>query len=111
MILPEPPQRGQPRSTAKKPWVARTRPAPPQAPQTVGLGPGLAPEPSQVSQVMAALGTVRLATAAAEHLPKDVAEHVVEDVAGVEALAAEPARPALRTVDAGMAEAVIGRAL
>jgi hypothetical protein len=45
---------GQARSTAKKPWVARTRPAPPQVPQTVGLVPGLAPEPSQTSQVMAA---------------------------------------------------------
>ncbi len=38
----------------KKPWLRRTRPAPPQVPQAVGLVPGLAPEPSQVSQVMAA---------------------------------------------------------
>ena len=37
--------------------LARTRPAPPQEPQTVGLVPGLAPEPSQASQVMEA-GTV-----------------------------------------------------
>ncbi len=41
----------------KKPWLARTRPAPPQVPQMVGLVPGLAPEPSQASQVMEA-GTV-----------------------------------------------------
>ena len=44
----------QARSIEKKPWLARTRPAPPQPPQTVGLVPGLAPEPSQVSQVMEA---------------------------------------------------------
>ncbi len=42
---------------AKKPWVALTRPAPPQLPQTVGVVPGLAPEPSQLSQVIEA-GTV-----------------------------------------------------
>jgi hypothetical protein len=36
----------------KNPCVARTRPAPPQVPQTVGLVPGLAPDPSQTSQVM-----------------------------------------------------------
>ena len=54
---PDPPQRGQARSMEKKPWVARTRPWPPQALQVVGLVPGLAPEPSQVSQVSAA-GTV-----------------------------------------------------
>ena len=35
----------------KKPWEARTRPWPPQLVQVVGLVPGLAPEPSQVSQV------------------------------------------------------------
>ena len=54
---PEPPQRGQARSMEKKPCVARTRPWPPQALQVVGLVPGFALEPSQVSQVMAA-GTV-----------------------------------------------------
>ncbi len=32
--------------------------APPQAPQTLGQVPGLAPEPSQVSQVMAAGTTI-----------------------------------------------------
>ena len=42
----------------KKPWVARTRPAPPQALQVVGLVPGWAPEPSQVSQVSAAGTTI-----------------------------------------------------
>ena len=38
----------------KKPWLARTRPAPPQPLQVVGLVPGLAPVPSQASQVRAA---------------------------------------------------------
>ena len=41
----------------KKPWLARTRPAPPQPVQVVGLVPGRAPEPSQVSQLSEA-GTV-----------------------------------------------------
>ncbi len=49
-IRPEPPQRGQVRSIEKKPWVARTRPAPPQVAQAVGLVPGLQPEPLQSSQ-------------------------------------------------------------
>ena len=35
----------------KKPWLARTRPWPPQVWQLVGWEPGLAPDPSQVSQV------------------------------------------------------------
>ncbi len=56
-MAPEPPQRGQARSMEKKPWVARTRPWPLQVVHWVGLVPGLAPEPSQVSQVSAA-GTV-----------------------------------------------------
>ena len=95
----------------KKPWVARTRPAPPQVLQVVGLVPGLAPEPSQVSQVMRggdgdldlgagvgllegdlqvvaqvlAAGRTALlaAAAAAEHVAEDVAEHLVEDVVHV----------------------------
>ena len=53
ITLPAPPQRGQVRSTAKKPWVARTRPAPPQVWQVVAWVPGLAPEPSHTSQVWA----------------------------------------------------------
>ena len=52
--LPEPPQRGQVRSMEKKPWLARTRPAPLQVAQVVGLEPGAQPEPSQASQVRAA---------------------------------------------------------
>ena len=52
IISPEPPQRGQVRSTWKKPLAWRTRPAPPQVEQMTGLVPALAPEPSQTSQVM-----------------------------------------------------------
>jgi hypothetical protein len=62
-----------------------------------------------VTQVLAALGTVRLATTAAEHLAEHVAKDVVEDIAGVGA--AEAALSALRAVHPGMAEAIIGRAL
>ena len=51
-MRPEPPQRGQARSIEKKPWLARTRPAPWQVVQGVGLVPGLAPDPPQGSQVM-----------------------------------------------------------
>ena len=42
---------------AKKPWLARTRPAPPQVVQVVGVVPGLQPEPVQASQFSDA-GTV-----------------------------------------------------
>ena len=35
----------------KPPWLARTRPTPLQVVQVLGLEPGLAPEPEQVSQV------------------------------------------------------------
>ena len=42
---------------AKNPWLARTRPAPPQVAQTVGLVPGFQPEPEHSSQVSEA-GTV-----------------------------------------------------
>ncbi len=38
----------------KKPWLARTRPAPAQLTQDVGLAPGAQPEPLQSSQVSAA---------------------------------------------------------
>ena len=58
IIWPEPPQRGQVRSTVKKPWLVRTRPWPAQVAHWVGLAPGLAPEPSQASQVMAAGTTI-----------------------------------------------------
>ena len=54
ITLPEPPQRGQARSMEKKPWLARTRPWPPQVWQLCACVPGRAPDPSQVSQVMAA---------------------------------------------------------
>lgn len=56
--MPEPPQRGQARSMEKKPCEARTRPWPLQVVQAVGLVPGLAPVPSQASQVMAAGTTI-----------------------------------------------------
>jgi hypothetical protein len=51
MTWPRPLQRGQARSTAKKPCWARTRPWPLQVSQVLGEAPGLAPEPSQVSQL------------------------------------------------------------
>ncbi len=38
----------------KKPWLARTRPAPLQLAQAVGWEPGAQPEPEQSSQVSAA---------------------------------------------------------
>ena len=43
---------------AKKPWAARTRPAPPQVGQVTGLVPGLAPPPSQASQLMAVAAVI-----------------------------------------------------
>ena len=43
---------------AKKPCEARTRPAPPQVGQVVGLVPGLAPTPSQASQVKAVAAVI-----------------------------------------------------
>ena len=63
-MRPAPPQRGQVRSMVKKPWLARTRPAPPQLAQAVGLAPGAQPEPEQSSQVSAA-GTLISASAPA----------------------------------------------
>ena len=49
---PRPWQVGQVRSMWKKPpWLARTRPAPPQVGQVFGLVPGFEPEPEQMSQV------------------------------------------------------------
>ena len=36
----------------KKPWLARTRPAPWQVAQVTGCVPGLAPEPLHSSQAM-----------------------------------------------------------
>ena len=60
MTSPRPLQVGQVRSTAKKPWLARTRPAPPQVPQVFGFEPVLAPVPEQTSQVTA-VGTLIVA--------------------------------------------------
>ena len=58
---PRPWQVGQVRSMWKKPpWLARTRPAPPQVGQVFGLVPGLEPEPEQ-----------RLAGDAGRHLDLD----------------------------------------
>ena len=45
MISPRPWQRGQVRSMVKKPWLARTLPAPPQVGQVEGWVPALAPVP------------------------------------------------------------------
>ena len=51
MISPRPWQEGQVRSMVKKPWLARTLPAPPQVGQVEGWVPALAPLPVQASQV------------------------------------------------------------
>ena len=51
MISPRPWQEGQVRSMVKKPWVARTLPAPLQVGQAEGCVPVLAPVPVQVSHV------------------------------------------------------------
>src|SRR5690349_23432184 len=51
IIWPRPWQPGQVRSSVKKPWACRIRPAPPQAEQFFGLVPTLAPVPEQDSQV------------------------------------------------------------
>jgi hypothetical protein len=137
MMRPWPPQRGQVRSMAKKPWDARMRPAPPQVWQVWGWGPRLGARPvaglaglggrdldlhvgageglfeadlQVVAQVLAPRRTGRAPAARAEHLAKHIAEHLGEDVAGV----AEPgagAEAARAAVHPGMTEAVIGRAL
>ena len=102
----------------------------------MALVPGLAPEPSQtshadggggadldlvagvglfegdleiVAQILAARGAAAALLAAPEHVAEDIAEHVVEDVVDV-AEAGLAAATGL-AVDAGMAEAVVGRAL
>ena len=51
MILPVPRQWGQVCCTLKKPWRICTEPLPPQVVQVLGLVPGLAPLPWQVSQL------------------------------------------------------------
>ncbi len=51
MTLPSPRQVGQVCCTEKKPCCIRTCPIPPQVEQVVGLVPGLAPLPPQVSQL------------------------------------------------------------
>src|SRR6201999_2230766 len=51
IIWPRPWQPGQVRSSVKKPWAWRTRPAPPHIEQVFGLVPDLAPVPEQDSQV------------------------------------------------------------
>ena len=51
MISPRPWQDGHVRSMVKKPWLARTLPAPPQVGQAEGWVPVLAPLPVQTSQV------------------------------------------------------------
>ena len=121
----------------KKPCCARTLPAPLQVPQADGRVPARAPEPPQGSQctvpgtrivrLLAAVGvlqrdfhvvaevraTCRLPPAAAAlAAAHELAEEIVEDIgeAGAEV---EPARAgaAGRTVERGVAEAVVGRAL
>ena len=51
IIWPRPWQPWQVRSRVKKPCDCRTRPAPPQVEQVLGLVPALAPMPEQASQV------------------------------------------------------------
>ena len=60
MVSPRPWQVGQVRSMEKNPWLARTRPAPPQVAQGFGLEPGFAPVPEQASQAIE-VGTLRVA--------------------------------------------------
>ncbi len=132
---PRPWQVGQVRSSVKKPWAWRMRPAPPQVGQVFGLraglgagaGAGLAGDRGRnahlrglageglleadlhvVAQVGAALAAGAAAAPAAAH-----AEQIVEDVGEgrgeVGAEAAGAAGPAV--LEGGMAEAVIGGAL
>src|SRR3990172_9095804 len=53
MIWPRPWQAGQVRSTVKKPDDDLTAPVPPQVGQALGIEPGLAPLPEQLSQACA----------------------------------------------------------
>ena len=134
MISPRPRQRGQVRSMAKKPCCARTRPWPPQVVQVSGFGAGLGARArtglagdrgrhfqarrlagegllERDLQVVAQVGAAARGRSARPRRPMTVAEEIVEDVAhrGGEALAhAEPPPPFSK---AGMAEAIVGRAL
>lgn len=67
IVSPEPAQRGQVRSMEKKPWLARTRPAPPHEEHVVDPVPGLAPVPEQVSQ--AELDGTRISALRRSRLP------------------------------------------
>ena len=139
MISPRPWQEGQVRSMVKKPWLARTLPAPPQVGQVDGLVPALAPRAGAglagdagrhadlrglagegfgerdlhvVAQVGAALAARALAAAAAP-AAHELAEQVVEDVrhrGGEVGPEAGPAAP-VAAVEGGVAELVVGRAL
>src|SRR5215469_10714416 len=96
IIWPRPWQPGQVRSSVKKPWAWRTRPAPPQVAQVFGLVPALAPVPEQASQV----------PGHAEQIFEDVRER--RSKTGAEAGMAAHAAALL---ERGVAEAVIGGAL
>jgi hypothetical protein len=114
----------------KKPWLARTRPAPRQVEQVMGWAPlagfaggraghadgGLLAGECLLQRdrhVVAQIGaaSARLAAAAA---PRELAEHLVEDVGeagGAEVEAAEAASARVAVLERGMTVAVIGGAL
>ena len=134
MISPRPWQVGQVRSIEKKPWLARTRPWPPQVGQAARLGAGLGagagaglagdrgrhadrgvlagkgllqPDLEIVAQIGAALAAVGGARAAA---PARIAEEGIEDVRH-EVGEIRAAAAAAAILEGRMAEAVIGGAL
>ena len=124
----------------KKPWLARTRPAPRQVWQEIGCAPFSPPLPWQASQdtvpgtrtfvclppkascsvdgqVVAQIGAAGAALLCAVAAPAadEFAEHLVEDVGKVCGRETEAAAAGTGAghalLEGGMAEAVIGRAL
>jgi hypothetical protein len=74
---PAPWQAEQVRSMVKKPWLARTRPTPPQVPHTAGCAPPAEPVPEQPSQTIDVGTPAAAAGLAAAH---ELAEQIVENV-------------------------------
>ncbi len=68
MTLPAPWQVGQVRSMVKKPWVARTLPAPRQVGHSTGAAPSAPPVPLQARSADVELGTLISAGLAGEGL-------------------------------------------
>ena len=86
----------------KKPWLARTRPWPPQVGHCLGLEPGLAPVPEQASQAIE-VGTVEVAVLPLEGL----LERDLEIVAQVGAALAARCRRAAAAPADEVAEQVV----